>query len=198
MSPGDLKPVRRQSEVFLQKRLSDGLFIGDFITMFKTILLAMAISAILPGISRNAMAMPLDLDQFQWKNRLLFLFAPNRNHPLFEALHKSLAAQKTEAADRDLVVFEILESGPSSMNTNYLDPQAGQKLRDKFDVQRGRFAVILVGKDGGIKLNRREPTQLADIFALIDAMPMRQDEMRQKKRLGESDAAAPNKSGDLE
>ncbi len=105
--------------------------------MLKTILLTMAISAILPGTSRNAMAMPLDLDQFQWKNRLLFLFAPNRNHPLFEPLHKSLAAQKTEAADRDLVVFEILESGPSSMNTNYLDPQAAQKLRDKFDVQRG-------------------------------------------------------------
>jgi len=166
--------------------------------MFKTILLTIAISAILPGTSRNAMAMPLDLDQFQWKNRLLFLFAPNRNHPLFEPLHKSLAAQKTEAADRDLVVFEILESGPSSVNTNYLDPQAAQKLRDKFDVQRGRFAVILVGKDGGIKLNRRDPTQLADIFALIDAMPMRQDEMRQKKRLGESDTAAPNKSGDLE
>ena len=166
--------------------------------MLKSILLTMAIAAILPGSGRNAIAEPLDLSQFQWKNRLLFIFAPNRNHPLFEPLHKSLAAQKTEAADRDLVVFEILESGPSSVNTNYLDPQAAQKLRDKFDVQRGRFAVILVGKDGGIKLNRRDPTQLADIFALIDAMPMRQDEMRQKKRLGESDTAAPNKSGDLE
>jgi len=198
MSPGDLKHSRRQSEVFLQKRLFDGLLIGHFIAMLNIILLTIAISAILPDTSRSVMAMALELDQFQWKNRLLFLFAPNRNHPLFEALHKSLAAQKTEAADRDLVVFEILESGPSSMNTNYLDPQAGQKLRDKFDVQRGRFAVILVGKDGGIKLNRREPTQLADIFALIDAMPMRQDEMRQKKRLGESDTAAPNKSGDLE
>ena len=150
------------------------------------------------GNSPDLLAMTLDITQFQWKNRLLFLFAPNHDHPLFEPLHQSLAAQKTEAADRDLVIFEILESGPSSMNTNYLDPQEAQKLRDKFDVQRGRFAVILVGKDGGIKLNRRDPTQLAGIFALIDAMPMRRDEMRQKKRLGESDTAAPNKSGDLE
>ena len=39
---------------------------------------------------------------------------------------------------------------------------------------------------------------IADIFALIDAMPMRQDEMRKKKRLREFDPAAPNKSGDLE
>ncbi len=89
-------------------------------------------------------------------------------------------------ADRDLVIFEILESGPSSMNTNYLDPQAANSLRKKFDLARGAFAVILVGKDGGIKLNRQDQTQLKDIFALIDAMPMRQEEMRQKNRLGES------------
>jgi hypothetical protein len=42
----------------------------------------MAIAAILPGSGRNAIAEPLDLSQFQWKNRLLFLFAPNRNHPM--------------------------------------------------------------------------------------------------------------------
>ena len=166
--------------------------------MFKTILLTIAVAAILPGSGRNAIAEPLDLSQFQWKNRLLFLFAPNPNHPLFKPLHKSLEAQKPLAADRDLVIFTILESGPSSMNTKYLDPQAAQKLRDKFDVQTGRFAVILLGKDGGIKLNRRVSTQLTDIFALIDAMPMRLEEMRQKKRLGESDTAGPNKSGDIE
>jgi hypothetical protein len=166
--------------------------------MFKTILLTMAISAILPGTSRNAMAMPLDLDQFQWKNRLLFLFAPNRNHPLFEALHKSLAAQKTEAADRDLVVFEILESGPSSMNSKYLASEAALSLRKRYKVNQGEFAVLLVGKDGGIKLNRQNETRLEDIFALIDAMPMRQEEMRQKSRIGESVTAAPNKSGGVE
>ena len=38
--------------------------------MFKTILLTMAIAAILPGSSRNAIAEPLDLSQFQWKKRL--------------------------------------------------------------------------------------------------------------------------------
>ena len=97
--------------------------------MLKTILLTIAIAAILPGSGRNAIAEPLDLSQFQWKNRLLFLFAPNRNHPLFEPLHQSLSAQKTEAADRDLVVFEILESDPSSMNSKYLASEAALSLR---------------------------------------------------------------------
>jgi hypothetical protein len=129
----------------------------------------------------------MDLSQFQWKNRLLFLFAPNRSHPLFDVLQKSIATQQAEVADRDQVILEILESGTSRLDTSDLDPQVAQSLRDKFDVSPGRFAVILVGKDGGTKLNRQEQTQLEDIFALIDAMPMRMEEMRQKSRTGESE-----------
>jgi hypothetical protein len=36
---------------------------------------------------------------------------------------------------------------------------------------------VLVGKDGTVKLKRQGPTALADIFGLIDSMPMRQREM---------------------
>lgn len=122
----------------------------------------------------------MDLSQFQWKNRLLFLFAPNRSHPLFDALQKSIAIEQAEVADRDLVVFEILESGPSRMDLTDLDSQVAQSLRDKFDVRGDQFAVILVGKDGGIKLNQQDETRLDDIFGLIDSMPMRREEMRQK------------------
>ena len=122
----------------------------------------------------------MDLSQFQWKNRLLFLFAPNRSHPLFDVLQKSIATQQAEVADRDLVIFEILESGTSRMDTSDLDPQAAQSLRDKFDVSPGRFALTLVGKDGSVKLNRQEQTRLEDILALIDAMPMRQKEMEKR------------------
>ena len=167
--------------------------------MPKLILLAMMTAAVMIiGGSRNVPASSMDLSQFQWKNRLLFLFAPNRSHPFFDILHKSLATQKENVADRDLVIFEILESGSSSMNMNALDPQTAQSLRQKFDPPRSKFTVILIGKDSGIKLNRQGQTRLRDIFALIDAMPMRQEEMRKKSRIGESDPAAPNKSGGVE
>ena len=119
----------------------------------------------------------MDLSQFQWKDRLLFLFAPNHSHPLFDVLQKSIATQQADVADRDLVIFEIMESGTSRMDTNDLDPQVAQSLRDKFDVSPGQFALVLVGKDGSVKLNRQEQTRLEDIFALIDSMPMRRQEM---------------------
>jgi hypothetical protein len=135
----------------------------------------------------------MDLSQFQWKNRLLFLFAPNRSHPLFDALQKSIATEQVGVADRDLIVFEILESGPSRMEMTDLDSQVAQSLRDKFDVRGDQFAVILVGKDGGIKLNQQDETQLDDIFGLIDSMPMRREEMRQKSKSDQSVTASPDK-----
>jgi len=140
-------------------------------------MILMASSAI---SSRDAQAQSVDFSVFQWKNRLLFLFAPNRNHPMFYALHKSLAARQPEAAERDLVIFEILESDASSMNNESIDSETVRLLREKFGIRRAEFTVILIGKDGRIKLDRKKQTQLDDIFALIDSMPMRQEEMRQR------------------
>lgn len=40
------------------------------------------------------------------------------------------------------------------------------------------FAVSLIGKDGGEKLRRSTPLAPEELFALVDAMPMRREEMR--------------------
>jgi len=149
--------------------------------MLKTIFpLAMILIASSVFSSRDAQAQSLDLSVFQWKKRLIFLFAPNRSHPMFSALHQSLAAHQSEAAERDLVIFEILDSAASRMNNEVIDSEAARRLREKFDVPGHEFTVILIGKDGRVKLDRKEQTQLDDIFALIDSMPMRQEEMRQR------------------
>lgn len=127
-------------------------------------------------------ALPMDLAQFQWKNRLLFLFAPDAVDPLFSKLQSEIAKQPYEVEDRDLVIFEILEQGPSRMNTTPLDRQTANSIREHFDVPQRLFTLILVGKDGGVKLMRNDQVNLADVFGLIDSMPMRQNEMQQKSK----------------
>ena len=57
------------------------------------------------------------------------------------------------------------------------DPKAGGTLREALSI-RG-FEILLVGKDGGVKLRSPAPVSTRDLFALIDAMPMRQREMRE-------------------
>ena len=43
------------------------------------------------------------------------------------------------------------------------------------------FTVVLVGKDGGEKYRSHRPLSTAELFALIDAMPMRRAEMRRRR-----------------
>ncbi len=124
----------------------------------------------------------MDLTQFQWKNRLLFLFAEDANNPLFKNLQSQIMAQKAEVDDRDLIVFEVPAQGPARMNTSPLDQKEADSIRNHFAVPGDAFSLILVGKDGGIKLKRSDQVDLREVFGLIDSMPMRQSEMRQKSQ----------------
>ena len=53
-------------------------------------------------------------------------------------------------------------------------------LRSRFHVAPGTFAVVLVGKDGGEKFRATHPVSAAELTTLVDAMPMRQQEMRRR------------------
>jgi hypothetical protein len=110
------------------------------------------------------------------------LFAPDSNHPKFKKLQHDIAGQPDEVKDRDLVIFEILEQGDSRMDTEALDRQTADSVRDRFGIGKNEFTLILVGKDGGVKLKRDDHVKLAHVFELIDSMPMRQNEMRQRKQ----------------
>jgi hypothetical protein len=79
-----------------------------------------------------------------------------------------------------LVVFEMCERDSAKMNGSDIDRQTADAIRDHFSVPSNKFSLILVGKDGGIKLKRHDHVSLEEVFELIDSMPMRQSEMRQK------------------
>jgi hypothetical protein len=131
-------------------------------------------------------ALSMDLNKFQWKNRLLFIFAPQEGDSFFQALQSEISTQPDEISERDLVVFNIFETGPSYMDTTRIDPQTAAAIRTNFAAPPGQFTCILVGKDGGTKLKRHAPVKLEEVFNLIDAMPMRREEMRKKSQHDES------------
>jgi hypothetical protein len=56
----------------------------------------------------------------------------------------------------------------------------GFSLRKNFSVPLGQLMSILVGKDGGVKFRQDRILELKEIFRVIDAMPMRQQEMKKK------------------
>jgi hypothetical protein len=125
----------------------------------------------------------IDLFKYQWKNRLLLLFTPSLDRPGYLKLKEDISSQEEDVKDRDLLVFHILESGETKLENSPLPERSGDYLREKFSITPGTFTVMLIGKDGGVKLRREGGVELAEIFALIDTMPMRQREMRKKSQV---------------
>jgi hypothetical protein len=79
--------------------------------------------------------------------------------------------------ERDVVVISVLKDVVSTRE-RLTAPVSADDLRDAYDVLPHDFLVVLIGKDGGMKLSQDEPILAADLFALIDSMPMRKQEMR--------------------
>jgi hypothetical protein len=55
-------------------------------------------------------------------------------------------------------------------------------MRNQYKIAPEAFVLILIGKDGEEKFRSSTPVTIERINHIIDAMPMRQDEMKRKPR----------------
>ena len=120
----------------------------------------------------------IDFSNYQWQNRLLLVFAPSPEHEEVEAQQQLLEGQEAELRDRDLLIAYLFQE-EGRIEDKTLSAEDVTTLRERYGVGEGDFIVLLIGKDGTAKERLEEPTQPADLFATIDAMPMRQREMRE-------------------
>lgn len=93
----------------------------------------------------------------------------------------AMRAQDTELQVRDLRVVALVPPGDARLNapgslmlTVLADP--GGKVGARYG------AAALIGKDRGIKATYPSPPSLSTVNALIDTMPMRVQERRQRGR----------------
>jgi hypothetical protein len=119
------------------------------------------------------------LEDHRWTHRLLFVFAPSRDAEPYVEQVKRLAGTQGRFRERDLLLIEVVNEGPSRVSTDTLTASSESRLRDRFDVSSSAFRVVLVGKDGTEKRRDEWPVAAQSIFETIDAMPMRQREMRE-------------------
>jgi len=94
------------------------------------------------------------------------------NHSIRNKQLSTFNELEEEIRDRDLVI--LCYDGNSLLNRD-LKPTT-YKITNKIDLDFQ--GVILIGKDGGIKLKRPFLVKPKIIFETIDSMPMRKEEMR--------------------
>jgi hypothetical protein len=101
------------------------------------------------------------------ENRQVLIFGEPQN----TLVRQQLALLKKEAAgveERDIKITQVTKK------------MEGYK---KYKVDPSKpFTLILVGKDGGEKFRSEKITTPQQLFQVIDAMPMRQSEMRRHQK----------------
>ncbi len=121
---------------------------------------------------------PFSLGDYQWENRLLVVSSPAPDEPNFARQVQQVAATSREFGERDLVLIRLATDGTSLAGKRKLDPTQVEEIRAALGIDAGAFAVLLVGKDGTVKLSQNTIVPMDEIYALIDEMPMRQREIQ--------------------
>jgi hypothetical protein len=108
------------------------------------------------------------LDEFHWKNRVLIVSAPAVDGAA-EEQRRIYHSVEQGMFERQIVLAEALD-----------DSERSRQIRSGVSADGRRFQVFLVGKDGHTAFSSGRPLSAAELFARVDAMPMRQDEMRRE------------------
>ena len=126
--------------------------------------------------------MAFNLNTYQWKNRLLLIFAPSKDNHDYKRQMQLVEGMRAGFKERDLIAIELLTEGTSRAETQPLNEADAANLRSEFNVAPEEFRVILIGKDGTAKRRDQKPVEPEVIFNEIDAMPMRRQEMQNRGR----------------
>lgn len=137
------------------------------------LLLTTALLGVTPSHAREA-ANPLNADQ--WQTRPLILITPSAGNSQYLRMRRELKNQQEDFDRRDMALYTI-ESGIGYHDgAPMTDAETSALLSDLNITPDSRVIVILIGKDGGKKVEQRGYVNPEQLFSTIDNMPMRQRE----------------------
>jgi hypothetical protein len=121
-------------------------------------------------IVRILEAKDVTLDDYLWIARPLIVFANSPADPLFIQQMQYINREMDQLAERDVVV--IVDTDPAAQT------DVRTKLRPR------SFMLTLIGKDGEIKFRKPLPWSVREMTRSIDKMPIRQQEIRDRRDSG--------------
>ncbi|MFK0331230.1 DUF4174 domain-containing protein [Rhizobium sp. NPDC090275] len=112
------------------------------------------------------------LAQFRWNSRVIVIF-PDKDNARSARQENQLMADRPGLEERDVVVLKVAGDTVRALFGTVRDLDANALARDLAAPPAGEFMAFLVGKDGTVKLTIGQPITAAELFTIIDAMPMR-------------------------
>jgi len=118
-------------------------------------------------------------DACRWKQRPLVVVAPRPDVQLVHKQRAALQGLRHELTSRDMVWIEVLGKDVT-IDFEARPGMTADGIRRRFNATGDDGVVLLVGKDGGVKLRRAAAISADELFGTIDAMPMRRSEVHDR------------------
>ncbi|MFV1602417.1 DUF4174 domain-containing protein [Phaeobacter sp. JH20_13] len=109
----------------------------------------------------------VDLDSLLWVYRPIVVFADSPADPRFHEQMERLTDGAEALLDRDVIVLTDTNPSVTSALRKTLRPRG--------------FMLVLIGKDGGVKLRKPQPWTVRELSRTIDKFPDRLREVKERR-----------------
>ncbi len=122
-----------------------------------------------------------NLEKHTWKNRILLVKTSDSASEIYQQQIKEFDNATDELEVRKFVLYKI--TGDEYEMINYENPtlndsgKIASKSTEMTLNDKENFEVILIGLDGGVKLRQTDVLTKEALFNIVDAMPMRRNEI---------------------
>ncbi|MBT8254763.1 MAG: DUF4174 domain-containing protein [Flavobacteriaceae bacterium] len=119
-----------------------------------------------------------NLQSHKWNSRVILLFSDEFDSEKLQLQRTEIFSDPDGLKDRKLIVYTVLRSGYSK------EPFKGEWIKSNqfasLKKSKEDFEVVLIGLDGMVKFRNDSLVPIQRIFDIIDGMPMRRLELKQK------------------
>lgn len=116
-----------------------------------------------------------NLESHRWKNRVIVINVDEKNSELARLQYETLKESAQQLIDRQIVIYKCIAESCVFYNWKQ-DPKTIQ-----INNPAKGFSVVLIGLDGSQKFNSNKLESANSFFELIDTMPMRRQELKNRK-----------------
>jgi hypothetical protein len=118
-----------------------------------------------------------NMEKHLWENRVLLIYSIDEKSQKLENQLTILREHKKKLLERKIVVYSFTERYSFNFKNKW---ENSEILYSKFNPKNEAFRVILIGLDGKIKLEQSTILSTEKLFTIIDGMPIRKREIRNK------------------
>ena len=104
---------------------------------------------------------------------LVLIFAPSERAPAYEEQIGLIDASREAWDARGVVIATCFWEGACHLGQRKLSGDEVHALRDRFDVSKDAFRIVVVGADDTVKLHDGAPLKPQAILDALDAEPQR-------------------------